>query len=727
MEARPFGSRYLLGEVIGRGAMGRVYRAQVRSGGPDVAVKLLRDDLTTQPEVVGRFVQERDLLRAVAHPNVVAVRDLVVEGDELGIVMDLIPAGHLRRAVPPPVAPQVAVQLITQVADGLAAVHAAGVVHRDLKPENILVETLPSGERWLRLTDFGISRLIGNSSTNLTSVIGTPGYLSPEVALGVKASRASDVYALGVMLYEWCTGRPPFRAENAHALMRMHAEDPVPLPEGMPKVLRDLFSAMLAKDAASRPDAQQVAERLRAMAPELAGLEPFVVGEAMLTLVPGTRSIPALADAAVTQARVPAVAEFDPQPQTVLGAAVGAAPQPWSDAATPQSGSGATPPSGYQPVPAQGFEPVLPQVYQPVPPQGSHRSNRSRPALLAGVGILVAAVAVAAVAFFRPGGGSAVAANTTPSASATSSGSASSGLTPSGSGVSGSEAVSAASGNGGVGASAGALTGPTQAAGGQVQGKGQLSGGNGTIATSRPAVVGGTAAGGTTGSNGTSHASAGGNGGASSGGNASSGAGGASAPAAPGMVPVMSLSGVTQDSMEVSWGASPGATAYTIGWVESGSDGRVWTSGRGGYDLTSSPLLLINLKPGRSYTVSVTAVSATGTGAPVTRTGSTLSAPISPPPSAPGAVGSMSLSGASQTTMLVSWSAAPGATGYTVGWTESGSDGRVWTSGRGGYHVGDSPLTLISLKPGRTYTVTVTGVNATVDGPTVTRTLSTPA
>jgi len=703
MEARPFGSRYLLGEVIGRGAMGRVYRAQVRSGGPDVAVKLLRDDLTTQPEVVGRFVQERDLLRAVAHPNVVAVRDLVVEGDELGIVMDLVAAGHLRRAVPPPVAPQTAVQLITQVADGLAAVHAAGVVHRDLKPENILVETLPSGERWLRLTDFGISRLIGNSSTNLTSVIGTPGYLAPEVAMGVKASRASDVYALGVMLYEWCTGRPPFRAENAHALMRMHAEDPVPLPEGMPKVLRDLFAAMLAKDAASRPDAQQVAERLRAMAPELVGLEPFVIGEAMLTLIPGTRSIPALADDAVTQARVPAVAEFDPQPQTVLGAVPAFAPA------------------------APGFAPG-PQVYEPVPPPGSNRSNRSRPVLLAGVGLVVVAAVVATLAFFRSGtGGVAAAASNTPSATATASGPAASGS------VSGPAAASA-------GATGGALTQPTQA--GQAQGKGQLNGGQlnggqlnggqvaggqvgggqvggskGTLGTSRPTVVGGTGTGGTgTGGTGPSSGSSGGS------------AGGSTPVPPPGTVPVMSLSGATQATMEVSWGAAPGATGYTIGWVESGSDGRVWTSGRGGYDLTSSPLQLINLKPGRTYTVSVTAVNADAAGAPVTRTGNTLAAPpSSPPPAVPGAVGSMSLSGATQTTMQVSWSVASGATGYTVGWTESGSDGRVWTSGRGGYHLAGSPLTLISLKPGRTYTVSVTGVNATGDGPPVTRTLSTPA
>jgi serine/threonine-protein kinase len=206
---RPFGSQYLLGDLIGRGAVGRVYHAYQRDGGPDVAVKLLRDELTEQPEVVARFVRERQLLRLVDHPNVVRVHDLVVDGDRLGIVMDLVSGGDLRRAFPAECRPAQATGLVAQIADALACVHAAGVVHRDVKPENVLVEIGDDGQLRARLTDFGVSRLVGGTMTRVTSLIGTPGYLAPEVGGGGRAEAAADIYALGVMLFELCTGRPP--------------------------------------------------------------------------------------------------------------------------------------------------------------------------------------------------------------------------------------------------------------------------------------------------------------------------------------------------------------------------------------------------------------------------------------------------------------------------------------------------------------------------------------
>jgi serine/threonine-protein kinase len=269
-----FGSRYVLGPIVGRGAMGRVHRATVRATGEEVAIKVLRDDLVDQADVVARFVQERQVLASIDHPNVVRVRDLVVEGDQLGIVMDYVPGGDLRRITRHALAPAEAAGLLAQVADGLAAVHTVNVVHRDLKPENVMVHTSDGGVRTLRITDFGVSRLVGNTLTKITMVIGTPGYLAPEVAGGARPTPAADIYALGVMLYELSCGAPPFQADNALALLRAHGNDPVPRPGGAPDALWAVLSSMLAKDPTTRPTAKEAANAMRSLATALVGAPP---------------------------------------------------------------------------------------------------------------------------------------------------------------------------------------------------------------------------------------------------------------------------------------------------------------------------------------------------------------------------------------------------------------------------------------------------------------------
>ena len=271
-----FGSRYLLGEVIGRGAMGRVFRASVRSTGAPVAVKVLRDDLASQPDVVARFVQERQVLRSVAHPNVVTVHDLVVEGDQLGIVMDLVEGGDLRTGVRFPVPADEALSMAGQIAAGLAAVHATGVIHRDLKPENVLVDR-SRGQVVLRLTDFGVSRLVGQTLTKVTSLIGTPGYLAPEVAAGQRATAKADVYSLGVLFFEMLTGRAPFEAENIMALLRAHADAPVPRPIGMPDDLWELLVGMLAKTPEDRLPTDEILERIDTLIVSVGAIGPFEV------------------------------------------------------------------------------------------------------------------------------------------------------------------------------------------------------------------------------------------------------------------------------------------------------------------------------------------------------------------------------------------------------------------------------------------------------------------
>jgi serine/threonine-protein kinase len=272
LSARAFGPEVLLGELIGRGGMSRVYRGWLRANGAEVAVKILRDDLASSPDAVQRFIRERDLLAAVASPHVVRVHDLVVHEDEVGIVMDLVAGGHLRKAVSFPCPPQQAAELTTQIADGLAAVHATGVIHRDLKPENVLVDGDGAGGVVLRLTDFGISRLVDAGTLTQTTVTGTPGYLPPEVAGGGKVTAAADVYALGIVLYELCTGRGPFLADNPLVLILAATRQQAPRPGGMPDPLWELLAAMLAKDPTARPTAAQVAASLRALLPALGGL-----------------------------------------------------------------------------------------------------------------------------------------------------------------------------------------------------------------------------------------------------------------------------------------------------------------------------------------------------------------------------------------------------------------------------------------------------------------------
>lgn len=266
------GSRYVLLEEIGAGGMGTVWRARSRDAGEIVAVKLLRDSLAGDQELVLRFVQERNVMRALRHPNIVTVRDFVIEGERLALVMDLVEGGDLRVLLQRQgTLPQAeAAQLMTQVADALAAAHALDIVHRDIKPGNVLIDGA-TGQ--VRLTDFGVARIVhGPGITQTTSIIGTPTYLSPEVADGSAPTPAVDVYALGLILYELVAGRPPFVGEHPMALLRQHATAmPRRLP-GMSDALWEVISACVAKNPADRPRAGEVAVALRAAAPSLEGL-----------------------------------------------------------------------------------------------------------------------------------------------------------------------------------------------------------------------------------------------------------------------------------------------------------------------------------------------------------------------------------------------------------------------------------------------------------------------
>ncbi|WP_405555323.1 serine/threonine-protein kinase [Streptomyces sp. NBC_01171] len=282
--ARKIGSRYTANQILGRGSAGTVWLGE----GPDgpVAIKMLREDLASDQELVGRFVQERTALLGLEHPHIVTVRDLVVDGNDLALVMDIVRGTDLRTRLERErrLAPEAAVAIVADVADGLAAAHAAGVVHRDVKPENILLDMRgplgPGGAHPALLTDFGVAKLIDSPRrTRATKIIGTPDYLAPEIVEGLPPRAAVDIYALATVLYELLAGFTPFGGGHPGAVLRRHVtETVVPLP-GIPEELWQLIVQCLAKGPASRLRASELAARLREQLPTLAGIPPLEVDE----------------------------------------------------------------------------------------------------------------------------------------------------------------------------------------------------------------------------------------------------------------------------------------------------------------------------------------------------------------------------------------------------------------------------------------------------------------
>ncbi|WP_432014317.1 serine/threonine-protein kinase [Streptomyces cucumeris] len=298
--SRKIGSRYTAHQVLGRGSAGTVWLGEGPEG--PVAIKLLREDLSSDQELVGRFVQERTALLGLDHPRVVGVRDLVVDGNDLALVMDLVRGTDLRTRLDRErrLAPEAAVAIAADVADALAAAHAAGVVHRDVKPENVLLDMQgplgPGGAHPALLTDFGIARLVDapsrirerqprgqqqgqGRSPNPRSVIGTPDYLAPEIIEGLPPRASVDVYALATVLYELLAGFTPFGGGHPGAILRRHVTETVaPLP-GIPDELWQLLLQCLAKAPASRLRASELAARLRELLPSLAGYPPLDIDE----------------------------------------------------------------------------------------------------------------------------------------------------------------------------------------------------------------------------------------------------------------------------------------------------------------------------------------------------------------------------------------------------------------------------------------------------------------
>lgn len=267
IEAGALGERYTIVERIAVGGMGAVYRATDNRLNRTVAVKLLKEGLAHDPRFVERFRREARSAAGLTHPNIASVFDYGEEDGRHFIVMELADGRDLARILldEGPLPADRALKITAATADALGHAHQMGVVHRDVKPANILVD---AHDR-VKVTDFGIARAAGDSTITQTgTILGTAFYLSPEQASGDNLGPHSDVYSLGVVLYEMLTGAVPFTADSPVSVAMKHLNEEVPAPSwlkpGITPDVDELVRSATAKDPKERPaDGAEYAARVR--------------------------------------------------------------------------------------------------------------------------------------------------------------------------------------------------------------------------------------------------------------------------------------------------------------------------------------------------------------------------------------------------------------------------------------------------------------------------------
>jgi serine/threonine protein kinase len=250
------GDRYIISGLLGAGGMAEVFLAHDRMLGRDLALKVLREEYAKDADFVSRFRKEAQSAAALNHPHVVQVYDHGrAEDGRYFIAMEHVPGGSLSERIlrHPPLDPAEAARLASQVAEALGAAHERGIVHRDVKPQNVLLDEAADA----KVADFGIALAASRTSASGTDLLfGTAGYMSPEQAMGELVGPASDLYSLGVVLYEMLTGELPFEAEGPLATAMKHLTDQ-PLPPSkrnpsVPEAMDALVMGLLAKNPADR-------------------------------------------------------------------------------------------------------------------------------------------------------------------------------------------------------------------------------------------------------------------------------------------------------------------------------------------------------------------------------------------------------------------------------------------------------------------------------------------
>jgi serine/threonine-protein kinase len=254
LAGRLIASRYLVQSLVASGGMASVYRARDSVLEREVALKIIHPHLATDKSFVEKFRREAKMAAKLSHPNLVNVFDQGTDGEITFLVMEFVPGITLRDAMNDfgLLDASRTLEIIEPLTAGLAAAHSAGILHRDLKPENIFLDD--NGN--VKLGDFGLARAI-TQHTETGSVVGTVAYLSPELVTRGQADARSDIYSLGVMIFEMLTGRQPFEGEQAVQIAYQHANDRIPAPSsvkpGVPPLLDEIVLWATARNPKDRP------------------------------------------------------------------------------------------------------------------------------------------------------------------------------------------------------------------------------------------------------------------------------------------------------------------------------------------------------------------------------------------------------------------------------------------------------------------------------------------
>lgn len=398
--------RFRIEEILGEGGMGAVYKATQLSVHREVALKILRPDLDQEELFLERFFREARVVAGLTHPNIVELIDFGQDRDTqlLFLVMELVRgtdmAGLLKQGR---LAPAMALDVVYQTCAGLTEPHSRGIVHRDLKPDNIILLPISDGSFQVKLLDFGIARSHdrGTRLTQTGMICGTPAYMSPEQAQNTEVTAQTDLYSLGVVLFEMLTGHLPFAAVSGLQLLIDHVQRPAPklsmaYSNAFPEEISSLVADLLEKDPAKRPaSARAVRRRVQKIRKTLDLPAVILTDEDSVPADDGPEALftPWLLPSFDTDAPAPA-----PTPATPTFATPPHQPSPWSettDAAPDGAPSEAAAPESS---PNLAGHSAPPSALQPATQSASSQEpNDAKPGRLITIGASVAATLIAAM------------------------------------------------------------------------------------------------------------------------------------------------------------------------------------------------------------------------------------------------------------------------------------------------------------------------------------------
>ncbi|HET7500028.1 MAG TPA: serine/threonine-protein kinase, partial [Kofleriaceae bacterium] len=346
--------RYRIIRKLGEGGMGEVFAAEHVHIEKRFAIKLLRPEIVSNAEAVTRFRQEARSSSSIGHRNIIAIEDFGQLADgRIYMCMELLNGAALNDMITQPIGVDRLLNILIQTGHGLAAAHAKGIIHRDMKPENIFVTIGPNGEDIPKLLDFGIAKVSGNDGQNhLTrtgTIFGTPFYMAPEQALGNAVDARTDIYAVGVIMYECFAGSLPFQGDSFMGILTQHITmDPEPVAQraakagrALPPGLADVITRCMQKNPAQRFSTMDELVNV------LVQIYRGVVGPGMSTYMEAFPVLPSSAH------------QVQPTPPPMTGPVVVAGPTAGTVAAIGPSGSApiAMPPGpgGYHGSPQVGY------------------------------------------------------------------------------------------------------------------------------------------------------------------------------------------------------------------------------------------------------------------------------------------------------------------------------------------------------------------------------------